>query len=341
MDLYNSFMENESEILKPESSESQETLFQEIDQKDTSEFSRKFKQRLSVLGVAAVAATTFTGVSEIPQRPNSYQETMISSHIKDTTPRITITVPQTIEVSNRRNFPHPPVESIKTPVNPVVVSEAIPQEGIIVTKVPYIPQVYTEDCETASLQMALGQLGINLSQQALLDKENVQEQAPVMNGSTIVKWGDPYTSFVGNPNGDQLSYPPTGYGTYYSNIARLAEAEGAKVLFSGVGLTQDQIVQYIRENHPVIAWVDDNNNGVLEYSPLNHWTAFDGRLVEYPRYGNEHNVLIIGIRKVGGEIEVLINDPLKFIGPEWVSMNNLWNSMRTFNYSGVVLTNPD
>ncbi len=313
-------MENESEILKPDKS------YQEINQ-DKRESSRKFRQRLSVLGVAAIAAATFAGVSEIPQKPNSSQETTISSHTKDTkntNPHITIATPEITLGPNWRNFSHPH--------NPVIVSEAIPTEGIIVTKVPYISQVYTEDCETASLQMALAQLGINLSQQALLDKENVQEQGPVMGGSTIVKWGDPYTSFVGNPNGHQHSATPTGYGTYYSNIARVAETEGAKVLFSGTGLTQDQIVQYIRENHPVIAWVDATG-GALQYSPLNNWTAFDGRLVEYPRYGWEHNVLVVGVTANS----VLIYNPLGFVGPEWVSIGNFMSSFATFGNMAVVL----
>ncbi len=295
---------------------------------------KKNQGKLSVLGVAVIAAATFVGASEIPQKPGTFGDAITTQQKEHNRPnvneKIIVHSASSGQVSVDIRFPA---------IHPMISNETIPPEGLIVSDVPYYSQIYTEDCETASLQMALAQIGINLSQQELLAKENVQVEAPVMDGSSIEKWGDPYTSFVGDPNGNQLSYPPTGYGTYYSNISRLAEGVGANVLWSGTGLTQGQIYQYIRENHPIIAWVDDNNSGTLEYSSSLYWTAFDGKKIGYPASGNEHNVLITGIRRVGNNIEVLINDPLKFIGPEWVSFDSLWNSMKTFNYMGVVLSN--
>ncbi|MHB8442980.1 MAG: C39 family peptidase [Patescibacteria group bacterium] len=310
---------------------------QEIDKSSTSYKSKKYHTpkkthgRLSVLGVAAIAAVTFVGASEIPQKPGYVSEsTSINTPVQNGHKKLNI---------GEKVVVHPVSSgSESVPSHKTIQSEVIPQEGLFVRDVPYYSQIYTEDCETASLQMALAQIGINLSQQDLLTKENVQKQPPVMNGSTIVEWGDPYTSFVGNPNGDQLSYPPTGYGTYYSNIAKVAETVGANVLWAGTGLTQAEVYQYIKDNHPIIVWLDDNNSGILERSSLNYWTAFDGKKIGYPASGNEHNVLITGIRRSGNNIEVLINDPLKFIGPEWVSFNSLWNSMSTFNYMGVVLS---
>ncbi len=316
---------------------------QEIERERSSTFntkkdhklSKKTQVRLSALGVASIAAITFVGASEISQKPSSFSDASINAPIQKVHKKLDI---------NEKVVVHPVSSSSNVSIepsllHPTIPQESIPPEGLIVSDVPYYSQIYTEDCETASLQMALAQLGINLSQQDLLAQENIQTEPPVMNGPSVVKWGDPYNSFVGNPNGDQLSYPPTGYGTYYSNIAKVAETVGANVLWSGTGLTQAEVYQYIRENHPIIAWVDDNNAGILEYSPSNQWTAFDGKKVEYPVYGNEHNVLITGIRRVDSNIEVLINDPLKFIGPEWVSFDSLWNSMGTFNYMGVVLSN--
>ncbi len=228
--------------------------------------------------------------------------------------------------------PRPP--SQKPVSNPVSTSPPSVPLSWHVSGVIYHSQIYTEDCETASLQMALNHEGIYDSQPALLGLENVQEQGPVMDGSTIVKWGDPYTSFVGNPNGEQLTAIPTGYGTYYSNIARVAAAVGGNVIWSGTGLTISSVLSYIKENHPVIAWVDDNNSGVLQYSPLNYWTAFDGRSIEYPRYGNEHNVLVVGATANS----VLIYNPLGFIGPEWISIGTFENTFATFGNMAVVLS---
>ena len=230
--------------------------------------------------------------------------------------------------------PPPPPQSTPPPQpTPRPVSPQSPTSSWRVSGVIYHSQIYTEDCETASLQMALNHEGIYDSQPYLLSFENVQEQGPVMNGSTIVKWGDPYTSFVGNPDGAQLSATPSGYGTYYSNIARTAQAVGGKVIWSGTGLTISQMISYIKGNHPVLAWVDDNNNGVLQYSPLNYWIAFDGRSIEYPRYGNEHNVLVVGVTANS----VLIYNPLGFIGPEWVSIGTFANTFSTFGNMAVVL----
>ncbi len=243
-----------------------------------------------------------------------------------------------VEANYTLESPPPPKPVPPTP-KPVQPSPPpYPPSSWRVSGVIYHSQVYTEDCETASLQMALNHEGIYDSQPALLGIENVQEQGPVMNGSTIVKWGDPYISFVGNPDGAQLATTPTGYGTYYSNIARTAQAAGGKIIWSGTGLTISEMLSYIKENHPVIAWVDDNNNGILQYSPLNYWTAFDGRSIEYPRYGNEHNVLVVGVQTLGATVNsVLIYNPLGFIGPEWVSIGTFANTFGTFGNMAVVL----
>ena len=68
--------------------------------------------------------------------------------------------------------------------------------------VPVYRQTMNLDCETAALQMALASLGHYYSQADLFSLENPDTRPPVMGANhTIVRWGDPYTNYVGNVSG--------------------------------------------------------------------------------------------------------------------------------------------
>src|SRR5207302_3696493 len=59
---------------------------------------------------------------------------------------------------------------------------------------------------SAALQMALASLGHYYSQADLFSLENPDTRPPVMGANhTIVRWGDPYTNYVGNVNGSDRS----------------------------------------------------------------------------------------------------------------------------------------
>ncbi len=218
-----------------------------------------------------------------------------------------------------------------------------------VSHVPYYGQVYTEDCETAALQMALAHENIELSQAALLSLERVSRQAPLLDSNgRVIRWGNPNTSFVGDPNAGSIGSGYTaasGYGTYAPNIARVADLVGATVLWSGKGLSRAQLENYISHNHPVIAWVG-NRAGRMRWAPLSIWTAWDGSRVEYPdpsALAYEHCVLVVGWDAEG----VYIHDPLDgarngsnvnpVVGPGWVTWTSFLAGFRTFGGMAVVL----
>ena len=96
--------------------------------------------------------------------------------------------------------------------------------------VPVYKQLRNLDCETAALQMALGALGINYTQNQLIAMQPAPDtRQPVMgrlsNGQKIVvQWGNPYKTFVGNIDGADLI--PTGYGIYYPPLLALVQAHG-------------------------------------------------------------------------------------------------------------------
>lgn len=236
------------------------------------------------------------------------------------------------------------LSAVATPVDPV--SDFVP---VMIKDVTYYGQKFTEDCETAALQMALTHQGIHVSQEELLKAEGIDTRGPVLDSAgKLLQWGDPFTSFVGHPNSADISVHFTaaqGYGTYAPNIARVAREFGAKVLWSGAGLTRDRLETYIENGHPVIAWVGDRD-GHMYYAPLAYWTAFDGRLVPYPAPSSgifEHTVLVVGITKKGP----YIYDPLNgarnganinpVVGPGVVPWKEFLAGFATFHGMAVVL----
>ena len=89
-----------------------------------------------------------------------------------------------------------------------------------VLNVPWNKQVYHLSCEEASLRMALAFEGIATTDDAILKIIGTDSRPAYFEPSGALRWGDPYASFVGNPNGSEVAL--TGYGTYYSTIARAA-----------------------------------------------------------------------------------------------------------------------
>jgi uncharacterized protein YvpB len=115
----------------------------------------------------------------------------------------------------------------------------------------------TEYCETADLAMALEHEDIRLSQQYLLSLENDQTPTSVFeDDGELVSNGDPFTSFVGDPDGNQKSTTDYGYGTYAPNIARVATSVGATVLWSGSSISDSQLFTDVGQGHPAVAWVE-------------------------------------------------------------------------------------
>lgn len=219
----------------------------------------------------------------------------------------------------------------------------------LIPAIPYHGQVFTEDCETAALQMALAHEGIRVTQRKLLKTEGLSTKSPVVGSAgKVVRWGDPNTSFVGHPNSASISTyygAKSGYGTYAPNIARVASRFGATVLWQGTGFTRKQLENAIANDHPVIAWVGDRDGHML-WSPLSTWKAWDGKKVVYPTPSSgvyEHTVLIAGFGPRG----VYVDDPLNgarngsninpTVGPGWVSWKSFLAGFRTFHGMAVEL----
>src|ERR1700682_5250118 len=86
-----------------------------------------------------------------------------------------------------------------------------PTPATVTIPVPVYQQSMVLDCETAALQQGLGYYGIFVSQPTLFALENADTRLPVMGANhTVLRWGNPYTNFVGYVNGSD--WAPTGFG---------------------------------------------------------------------------------------------------------------------------------
>jgi uncharacterized protein YvpB len=201
--------------------------------------------------------------------------------------------------------------------------------GAIIANVPFTRQIYSLSCEAASLQMALAYYGIGASQDTILGVIGVDRTPPYYDGSGTLHWGDPYQGFVGDPNGYENagSGAASGYGTYYSTIARAATTLGGHVAQAGEGIPPSVIYAAAHNRQPVVAWVAF----AYQPHPMHYMIAFDGRTVMYGAPW-EHAVTISG----WAPGYLLINNPHSH--PEWVDAGTFEAAYGMFDNMAVVLT---
>ena len=190
--------------------------------------------------------------------------------------------------------------------------------------VPLYRQIYGLDCEAAALQMALAHERIYTSQNRILNAMGVDWRQPITDASGF-HWGDPYTSFVGNPNGSEIRQ--TGYGVYSTPIAAVARAFGARVISAGEGTQVSAVYRALLAGHPVVAWVsfDWRRHYPTQY------TAFDGVTVPYGS-PYEHAVTLYGITPG----YVLVNNPWHGYR-QWISKRTFEASFATFRNMAVIV----
>jgi uncharacterized protein YvpB len=167
-----------------------------------------------------------------------------------------------------------------------------PQAGAaIITDVPYIMPEHYGTCEIAALAETLVHAGIAATQTDILNSVGVDE-TPASLANGVLTWGDPYASYVGNPDGNEQAM--TGYGTYYSTIQRVALSLGVTVVAAGEGTSAASVYAAVQQGHPVITWVnhqwvsepaaaawhcDDGRTQTMNGLPLEYWGPFEHAFV--------------------------------------------------------------
>src|ERR1700680_4651941 len=199
-----------------------------------------------------------------------------------------------------------------------------PTPATVTIPVPVYQQSMVLDCETAALQQGLAYYGIFVSQATLFAQENADTRLPVMGANhTVLRWGNPYTNFVGYVNGSD--WAPTGFGVYWPVILELAHRYGLPNAIGGEGFAPSRIYSELAAGHPVQIWIQTRFARV----PLGTWTAWDGTQVRYS-YA-EHSVTLSGVSPT----QVRVNDVLN-ASQYWVDKALFEANFADFNNMAVI-----
>src|SRR5438094_10576185 len=199
-----------------------------------------------------------------------------------------------------------------------------PTPATVTIPVPVIQQSMVLDCETAALQQGLAYYGLNLSQSQLFAEEYADVRLPVMGANhTVLRWGNPYTNFVGYVNGSD--WTPTGFGVYWPVILELAHRYGLPNAIGGEGFAPSRIYSELALGHPVQVWIETRFARVA----LGTWTAWDGTQVRYS-YA-EHSLTLTGVSPT----QVRVNDVLD-ASQYWVSKSLFEANFADFNNMAVI-----
>jgi len=199
-----------------------------------------------------------------------------------------------------------------------------PTPATVTIPVPVYQQSMVLDCETAALQQGLAYYGLNVSQSELFAGEYADVRLPVMGANhTVLRWGNPYTNFVGYVDGSD--WTPTGYGVYWPGILRLAHTFGLPNAIGGEGFAPSRIYSELAAGHPVQVWIQTRFARVR----LGTWSAWDGTPVRYSFA--EHSVTLSGVSPT----QVRVNDVLN-ARQYWVSKALFEANFADFNNMAVI-----
>ena len=184
--------------------------------------------------------------------------------------------------------------------------------------VPAYLQQHSLSCEVASLRMALVYRGINASEEELLNRVGY-DPTPHSGGL----WGNPYTAFVGNVDGKQMT---TGYGVYWGPIARVARSYTQASEFSG--WTTKQLLTEVAKGNPVIVWGYSGGGRAM------YWNTPSGEKI-YAVTG-EHTYVVVGfVGTPENPSRIIVNDSL--VGQVYMTKQTFEKKWNAFGKSGVVV----
>lgn len=193
---------------------------------------------------------------------------------------------------------------------------------------PLIAQSRALDCEAAALRMALMVPGANASEDWILGQIGADLRPAVRDQyGDILRWGDPFQTFVGNVNGAE--YNATGYGVYWPPIAGSARRAGRSALAMEGWNPHDLYVE-VAAGNPVVVWVPVYGYWTSAY--MRYWTAWDGRSIRYSLA--EHAMTLIGVNAAAGT--VTLNDPNHGV-LRTVAMSDFEAAFAKFNNMAVVV----
>jgi uncharacterized protein YvpB len=163
---------------------------------------------------------------------------------------------------------------------------------------PPYAQLWQSSCEIAAATVALGMLGLSVSEADLIVRLPVDERLPQIRNGAIVRWGDPNQGFVGALDGDLPWNPGVGapgysYGVYAGALANTVAAFDPAVT-GETHVTPDKLKAALAAGRPVVVWLPDQSR----YRELpdalrgGTWTTWDGNTVNFAF--REHTQVLVG-----------------------------------------------
>ena len=220
--------------------------------------------------------------------------------------------------------PPPPAPPAPAAAPRIAARSIAAPAGTVTMAVPIYRQTRNLNCETAALQMGLAYYGHYYSQDALFAYEKPDlRRAVVASNGAVLRWGDPYTNFVGNVNGSETAH--TGYGVYYPVILSIARSHGLPNAYGGEGFSRATIYAELAAHHPVQIWMEAR----WSRPAMGIWTAWDGRRIRYSLA--EHSVILTGVSPT----MVRVNDD-QFGSQYWVSKAVFERSWADFGNMAVI-----
>ncbi|MEU6534342.1 C39 family peptidase [Streptomyces sp. NPDC047000] len=191
--------------------------------------------------------------------------------------------------------------ALSAPGNPAhpAQSPTRPRSAVSSSDVPLYGMQLRNDCEATALRMVLAARGVRATDQEILNRIGV-DRVHYRFGDSGPLSGDPFRSFVGDPNGSEVA--GTGFGVYHPPVAAAARSYGLGVSAAGQGISLDLLRSQVTQGHPAIVWVDY----LWRRAALTSYTAYDGTRVPYAGPA-EHSVVVTGFS--GGTVTV--NDPAR------------------------------
>lgn len=194
----------------------------------------------------------------------------------------------TLAAGTTPNETGPPPSSVATPTptgSGTATAPANTDAGVVSLPGPIIKQDFALDCESAALQVALAVRHIEVPQDRIYASLPKDPRFPQLGSDGYpVRWGDPFTAFVGDVNGYEPDF--TGYGVYYPPIVAAAERYGATA-DGHMNWTIAEIIAQLRAGNSVIIWLTSDFKA---HAPR-YWTAWDGSRI--PWAIGEHAVPVI------------------------------------------------
>ena len=216
------------------------------------------------------------------------------------------------------------VPAPRPPADPPPANRPPPPVEVFTVPVPVYQQLMNLDCETAALQMGLATSGHQFTQVQLFALEAPDTRAAVIGPNhTVLRWGNPYTNFVGLVDG--LESNMTGYGVYWPVMLQIAKTHGVPGATGGAGLSAKTVYQALKTGHAVEVWIETS----FVRPPTGTWTSWDGLMIPYSLHA--HAVTLSGV----STDSVRVNDPLHAT-QYWVTKGTFEASWKDFGNQAVI-----